>query len=170
MEGMITVDVKKCVGCRSCEIGCAVEHSKTKALFTAIAEKPLPKSRVVVETAGGRNLPLQCRHCQEPPCLNVCPTGAIIREDAEAAVLIKQDLCIGCRSCILVCPFGAVTLSPEQKAILKCDLCAERTSTGQLPACVSSCPTLALQFTTVDELIKEKRREFMVEFLKAVNL
>lgn len=166
MKEMIVVDVKKCVGCRSCEIGCAVEHSETKNLFSAIFEKPLPKSRVVVESSNGMNLPLQCRHCEEPPCLNVCPTKAITKEDVGEAVLIDQDFCIGCKSCILVCPFGAVALSSDEKAVLKCDLCIERTSIGQIPACVSSCPTHALQFISVDQLTKEKRREFMVEFLK----
>ncbi len=166
MKGLIVVDVKKCVGCRSCEIGCAVEHSKTKQLFSAISEQPLPQSRVVVESSDHRNLPLQCRHCQEPPCLNVCPTKAITKEDAGEAVLIDSDLCIGCKSCILVCPFGAVALSLDHKAILKCDFCMERTSKGQIPACVCSCPTNALQYTSVEQLTKEKRREFMVEFLK----
>ena len=167
MKEMIVVDVKKCVGCHTCEISCAVEHSKTKNLISAISEKPLPKSRVVVESSDGVNLPLQCRHCEEPPCLNVCPTRAITKEDAGEAVLIEQDLCIGCKSCILVCPFGAVTLSSDEKAVLKCDLCIERTSKGQIPACVCSCPTHALLFTSMDQLTKEKRREFMVEFLKS---
>ncbi len=167
MKEMIVVDVKKCVGCHTCELSCAVEHSKTKNLLTAVSEKPLPKSRIAVETSEGMNLPLQCRHCEEPPCLNVCPTEAITKKELGEAVLIDDELCIGCKSCVLVCPFGAIALSPDQKAVFKCDLCVERLSKGQIPACVSTCPTRALLFTSADQLTKEKRREFMVEYLKS---
>ncbi len=104
MKGLIVVDVKKCLGCRSCEIGCAVEHSKSKQLFSAVFEKPLPQSRVVVESYGGTNLPLQCRHCEDPPCVKVCPTQAVTKQDVGEAVLIDDALCIGCKCCILVCP------------------------------------------------------------------
>ncbi|RQD77917.1 MAG: 4Fe-4S dicluster domain-containing protein [Candidatus Syntrophonatronum acetioxidans] len=162
----MVVDVKKCLGCHSCELGCAVEHSASKQLFASILEKPLPQSRVTVEHSEGTSLPLQCRHCEDPPCVKVCPTEAITKKDVGEAVLIDESLCIGCKVCILICPFGAVTLSTDDKAILKCDLCQERIFTGEAPACVSSCPTRALQFISVEEFTKEKRREFMVEFLK----
>ncbi len=166
MKGLITVDVNKCLGCRSCELGCAVEHSHSKNLFSAISEKPLPQSRVAVEHCHNTSIPLQCRHCEDPPCANVCPTQAISKQDSGEAVLIEDALCIGCKVCILVCPFGSISLSRDDKAVLKCDLCLERTSNGQVPACVSSCPTSALQFIPVEQFTKEKRREFMVEFLK----
>ncbi len=166
MKGLMVVDVKKCLGCHSCELGCAVEHSESKELLASIFERPLPQSRVTVEHSKGTSLPLQCRHCEDPPCIKVCPTEAIIKKDVGEAVLIDEALCIGCKVCILVCPFGAVTLSTDDKAILKCDLCQERLSVGDVPACVSSCPTRALEFVSVEEFTKEKRREFMVEFLK----
>jgi anaerobic carbon-monoxide dehydrogenase iron sulfur subunit len=165
LKSLIVVDTKKCLGCHSCEIGCAVEHSMSKQLFGAVFEDPLPQSRVFVEHYDGANLPLQCRHCEDAPCVRVCPTKAMVKQAAGEAVLIEETLCIGCKWCILVCPFGAVTLGAGEKAILKCDLCHDRAIAGQEPACVSSCPTGALQFASVDELTKEKRREFLVEFL-----
>lgn len=167
MKGLIVVEVKKCLGCHSCEIGCAVEHSQGKDLFSAIQEKPLPRSRVRVESTGSASLPLQCRHCEDPPCAQVCPTGAIGKQGAGDAVLVQQDHCIGCKSCILVCPFGAIDLAEGDKAVLKCDFCLERLAAGEVPACVSSCPSGALQFTSVEQLTREKRREFMVDFLQS---
>ncbi|MGI5875466.1 MAG: 4Fe-4S dicluster domain-containing protein [Dethiobacteria bacterium] len=169
IKGLIVVNVEKCLGCHSCEIACAVEHSRSKQLFSAISEAPLPKSRVAVEHYGSARLPLQCRHCDNAPCIKVCPTKAMLKEAGNGAVLIDHSLCIGCKWCLLVCPFGAVTLDNDEKAVLKCDLCYERTSTGRVPACVYSCPTGALQFTSVEELIKKKRRDFLVDFLGAVK-
>ncbi len=167
MKGLIAVDVNKCLGCHSCELGCAVEHSQSKHLFSAILEKPLPQNRVIVEHCDDTNIPLQCRHCEDPPCAKVCPTQAISKPEVGEAVLIEDELCIGCKVCILVCPFGSISLSKDDKNIIKCDLCFERTSEGQVPACVSNCPTNALQFIPVEQFTKEKRREFMVDFLKS---
>ncbi len=167
MKGLLVVDTKKCLGCHSCEIGCAVEHSKTKQLFSAVFETPRPQSRVCVEHYGGTNLPMQCRHCEDAPCVKVCPTRAMAKEVAGEAVLIEHSLCIGCKWCILVCPFGAIALGAGEKAVLKCDFCNERAAAGLLPACVNSCPTGALQFASADKFTKEKRREFLVEFFSA---
>jgi anaerobic carbon-monoxide dehydrogenase iron sulfur subunit len=169
VKGLIVVDVKKCLGCHSCEIGCAVEHSRSKQLFSAISENPLPQSRVSVEHYGSTNLPLHCRHCEDAPCVKVCPTNAMAKQEPGVEVLIDDALCIGCKWCILVCPFGAVTMDKGYKAVLKCDLCYERTAEGKDPACVFSCPSGALQYTSVEKLTKEKRRDFLVDFLDSTR-
>ncbi|GAH38726.1 unnamed protein product, partial [marine sediment metagenome] len=117
MKGIIVVDVEKCLGCKSCEIGCAVEHSVSKDLFKAIEEAPLPQYRVTVEAAGELSVPLQCRHCEDAPCVDICPTKAIEKLGTQEPVLIKEELCIGCKWCILVCPFGIIKLSRDGKIV-----------------------------------------------------
>lgn len=165
MKALIVVDPQKCVGCHTCELACAVAHSRSKQLYAAIGEDPKPESRINVGRYLNTNLPLQCRHCEDAPCVKVCPSEAMQKEERGEAVLINEERCIGCKWCILVCPFGAVTLGQGEKAILKCDLCAARAADGLSPACTGSCPTGALQFTPVEQLTHDKRREFAVDFL-----
>jgi carbon-monoxide dehydrogenase iron sulfur subunit len=158
MDKTIVVNIKKCLACRSCEIACAIEHSKSKVLEEAVAETPGPQRRVSVESAGEYGVPLQCRHCEDAPCITVCPTQAIHRDADHAPVLIAQDKCIGCKFCLMVCPFGVIDISHDGKAVVKCDLCIQRTEAGQEPACVAGCPTGALQFCELTEMLIERRR------------
>ncbi|HHW28832.1 MAG TPA: 4Fe-4S dicluster domain-containing protein [Syntrophomonadaceae bacterium] len=148
----VQVDVGRCIGCKSCEIACAVEHSTSKELFGAIFEATPPRKRIFVQDAGEKCVPVNCRHCEEAFCVRVCPTGAMYRKGA--LVLHKRNLCIGCGFCELACPFGAITRSPGSKLVTKCDLCPDR----NIPACVSACPTNALSFITPEEAQRKKRR------------
>lgn len=95
----------RCTGYRSCEMACAVEHSQSKSLFGAITETPLPRRRIYVEAVDTVAVPVACRHCDEAFCANACITGAI-RRDARGFVLLDETRCIGCNSCIMLCPFG----------------------------------------------------------------
>ncbi len=167
MKGVLFIDAGKCLGCKSCEIGCAVEHSQSKDLFMAILETPTPQSRVSVEIAGDVSVPLQCRHCEDAPCVAICPTKAIEKLGTEEPGLIKEELCIGGKWCILVCPFGVIKLSRDGRRITKCDLCLERIKDERNPACVESCPTGALQYKTIDEITAEKRKGTVKDFLVA---
>ena len=158
MAKAIMVNIEKCLACKSCEIACALAHSESGVLEEAITEQPRPRRRVTVEAAGEFGVPMQCRHCEDAPCITVCPTKAIHREQAESPVLINPDLCIGCKFCIMVCPFGVIDISRNGKAVTKCDLCIERTQAGQEPACVEACPTKALKLVNEKELSAERRR------------
>ena len=165
MKGFILVDPEKCLACKTCELQCALEHSESKELKQAIHERPRPKARVNVEAAVELAIPLQCRHCEDAPCVKVCPTKAIEKLDEEGVVLIKSQLCIGCKACILVCPFGVISMDREGKAVTKCDLCFERLEKGKQPACVQGCFTGALQFKSIEELAG-KKKEYLVRFKK----
>ena len=161
----IFVDVNKCLACRSCETACAVAHSNSKELFKAIDEIPAPKYRISLEDVGGFSVPLQCRHCEAAPCVQVCPTKAITRKKLEEPVMIDSELCVGCSSCVIVCPWGIPELSKDGKAIIKCDLCIERLREGEDPACVQSCPTGALQFKSIAEVTEKVGKNVLERFL-----
>jgi carbon-monoxide dehydrogenase iron sulfur subunit len=170
MSKTIAVNIEKCLACRSCELACALAHSESKVLEQAVAESPRPQRRVTVESVEGCGVPIQCRHCEDAPCITVCPSGAIHRHQVYDPVLIDKDKCIGCKFCLAVCPFGAIDITRDGKAVVKCDLCVERTEAGQEPACVEACPTKALRIVDEKELAATKRHLVAQElFLSTQN-
>ncbi len=96
MSEAIMISIERCLGCKSCELACAVAHSQSKVLEDAIKESPGPQKRVTVESAGEFGVPMQCRHCEDAPCISICPTLAIQRYEAGGPVLIENQRCIGC--------------------------------------------------------------------------
>ncbi len=139
-------------------------HASTEDLAEVIAEKAA-KPRIYIESAGGLAVPLQCRHCDDAPCVRVCPTGALSRQGPMEPVRADQSKCIGCAFCVEACPFGVVrlisaaggTVLGSGKVVLKCDLCERRLAQGLAPACVSACPVSALSFEDVDQGAKKAR-------------
>jgi carbon-monoxide dehydrogenase iron sulfur subunit len=130
-----------CLGCRLCEINCLVKHSRSKKIIKAFrTERDAVVPRVRVEEVGRVSFALQCRHCDEAPCIEACIAGAMHRDGATGAVLCDEDRCVGCWSCIMVCPAGAVLRGKERKVASKCDLCADE----DVPVCVAGCPNEAL--------------------------
>jgi carbon-monoxide dehydrogenase iron sulfur subunit len=160
----IAADPKKCLACRTCEIACALAHAGTGDLLEAIRQGSKP--RIYIEVAGSLAVPLQCRHCEDAPCVRVCPSGALSRPDREGPVLADRERCIGCAFCVEVCPFGVIRVlrgeeddaSGNGQVVLKCDLCIERQAQGLDPACVSACPVGALSFVEVDQTARQARR------------
>jgi len=158
MAKVITVDADRCLGCKSCMIQCAMAHTQARSLIEAMEADTPPQSRLHVEPIGQFGMPLQCRHCEDAPCIGVCPTQAIARLDENGTVLLDTDRCIGCRFCMIVCPFGVIDMSRDGKAMIKCDMCIERTQAGELPACVAACPTKAIRYEELDEYLRQRRR------------
>jgi carbon-monoxide dehydrogenase iron sulfur subunit len=169
VDKAIVVNIEKCLACKSCEIACALAHSKSKVLEEAIAESPKPQRMVTVESADEFSVPIQCRHCEDAPCITICPTEAIHRHTANDPVLIDRDKCIGCKFCLMVCPFGVIEISRDGKAVVKCDLCIEQTKAGEEPMCVASCPTGALQFCELTELLAKRRHSAAKQALAAAT-
>lgn len=169
MKGMIVVHIEKCVACKSCELACAVEHSASKELYTAMAENPAPRARVTVEQGAHYAVPLQCRQCDDAPCARVCPSGALSVPDDDSPVVIEQDLCIGCRWCVQTCPFGVISIDEKSRAVIKCDMCMERLKRGESPACVNACPTHALELQTLDEVSVGKRRAALLQIERGLE-
>ena len=160
----IIADETKCMACRACEFACALAHADTEDLVKAVFEQGA-RPRIYIEAAGGIAVPLQCRHCEDAPCVKVCPSGALSRPNEAEPVVVRQERCIGCAFCVEACPFGVIALArcsapgmPEGgKVVIKCDLCAHRTAEGLEPACVSSCPVGALVFEEADASAKRSR-------------
>ncbi len=160
----VFVNPERCVGCRQCEFACAVAHSRSKDIFQASFESPLPRPRIHV-TPGiyfNSSFPNKCRHCNPAPCLTVCPTGAISRSDVEF-VMVDDNKCITCAMCAMVCPFDVITFNPSNRipmdktVAVKCDNCIERVKEGDVPACVEVCKVDALIFGDINDLVKQSR-------------
>ena len=143
----IWVKEEVCIGCRLCEIHCLVQHSRTKKIIKAFKEEyPRPLSRVLVEEKGPLSFALQCRHCDDAPCVSACITGAMQRDEKTGAIINDPDRCIGCWTCIMVCPYGAILRDEEGKKIAsKCDLCPDE----EIPVCVLNCPNEALTYEEI---------------------
>jgi carbon-monoxide dehydrogenase iron sulfur subunit len=150
--------ISRCLGCKSCEIACAVAHSESKTLEGAISESPRPRKRLHVEMAGDSPFPIQCRHCDEPACADACMTGAIRKDPQTGLVTSDPEKCVGCWMCVMACPYGVIVQSEKLGAAFKCDQCQDL----EEPACVAACPTGALYFCELEEfekIVKEKLKE-----------
>lgn len=151
----VFVDLNKCFACMSCMVACAEEHSVSKDLFKPIQEYLFPKARIRVKATREREgFPLQCRHCEEPYCVDACIAGAIRKDPDSGLIRVDEEKCVGCWTCVMVCPFGVLwpSLLPDkkQKIAVNCDLCQDR----EIPACVEACPTGALFSSEIEELKK----------------
>jgi carbon-monoxide dehydrogenase iron sulfur subunit len=132
-----------CMACRLCETACFVKHSKSKKIIKAFRdERGDFRPRIIVEQSGPVSFALQCRHCDDAPCIEACLSGAMARA-ADGTVACDEDKCVGCWSCIMVCPFGAISQDRRRKKIAsKCDMCPDKNT----PACVEACPNEALVY------------------------
>jgi Fe-S-cluster-containing hydrogenase component 2 len=126
MEKVLMIDPDKCTGCRMCEQVCSVSHEGTVNPYRS-------RIRVLKWEMEGGVLPMVCQQCDDPPCLNVCPMGAISKDADSGVVSIDYDKCIGCRMCMFACPFGAMGYDWVDRKVIKCDLCQ-----GD-PQCVRFC-------------------------------
>jgi carbon-monoxide dehydrogenase iron sulfur subunit len=162
----IWVNFERCVACNACEIACALNRSSLSKKFPdAIYEAVAPLPRLRVEPTGTQNgFPIQCRHCDDAPCLDACPSGALYR-DPEGLVLVHDERCIGCWMCIMVCPFGAPKPFRHFRKMLKCDRCKGM----ETLYCVESCPTSALVLVDSEDAAKGILGRLMRRNLKGFN-
>ena len=123
-----------------CEYNCAFANSGLTDMVKALKDREI-RPRIRVEESGNITYALSCRHCTDPICVKSCISGALSKKDG--AVVIDKNKCVGCFTCVLVCPYGAVVES-ESGAAQKCELCLEN-SCGS-PACVKGCPNRAIVY------------------------
>lgn len=164
----VLVDLCRCVGCRRCEWACAgandnprgaLEECDDQSVFAT--QRDLGQQRFcVVNKVVGEEPPLfskiQCMHCDKPPCVSACLVGAL-QKDPTGPVTYDASRCIGCRYCMIACPFERIAYEFDKRftpRVRKCELCHHRTSKGQLPGCVEICPVEALQYGPREELLR----------------
>lgn len=137
----VYVNEQVCIGCHLCEIYCQLKHAHSKDLVKAFKkESPRPSPRLRVEENGVVSLSVRCQHCDDAPCIQACLTGALTRDPVTSIVTLDEERCIGCGTCMLVCPLGAISKDTGEKKALKCDLCQGE----EVPVCVANCPNEAL--------------------------
>jgi formate dehydrogenase iron-sulfur subunit len=154
----ILVDVTRCNGCNQCVDACArANHLGADTPAPQQVGDGLSANRwsSIVYTSDGSPVRKFCRHCLEPACVSVCPVGAMIKTEL-GPVIYDSSRCMGCRYCMMACPFGIPRYQWDSAAPLvrKCTMCYERLKVGQLPACVEACPQQVLTFGERDELLK----------------
>ncbi len=148
------IDNSSCIGCHACSTACKSEH-----------QVPLGVQRTWVKyTEAGRYPDVRrsfqvtrCNHCSNPPCVRICPTGAMHQRD-DGIVDFESDACIGCKACLQACPYDAIYIDPESHTAAKCNYCAHRTDVGMEPACVVVCPEHAILAGDLDDPTSEISR------------
>jgi formate dehydrogenase iron-sulfur subunit len=165
----VLVDLTKCVGCRGCQVACK-EWNQLPAestVWQGSYENP-PELKwntyTKIRFAEGhhnndffwRFIKSQCMHCKEPACASACPVGALYKA-ADGSVIYDKDKCMGCRYCMVACPFHVPTFEWNKALplIKKCTFCVDRTSVNKPPACVHTCPSMALKFGERDAMLQE---------------
>ncbi len=145
----IVVNLDRCTGCFGCEIACKMENNvalgqRWSKVFTVGPVGDYPNMTRYA-------LPTMCQQCENAPCVNVCPTGASYRDASSNIVLVDKEKCIGCKYCMMACPYGVRSWNTSERCVEKCTLCGQLTSTGQLPACVKSCAAGARFYGDLDD-------------------
>ena len=138
---IIYVREEVCIGCGLCRVYCQTEHSQSKDIIKAFKkETPQPLPRIRVERMGEVCFAIQCRNCTEPWCVYSCLTGAMHKDPITGIVTVDPDKCIGCWTCIIACPYGALARDVNSHTIVKCDFCPDH----EVPVCAANCPNEAL--------------------------
>jgi DMSO reductase iron-sulfur subunit len=151
------LDYKRCIECRACESACKQWNGVDTGIdvrFRRVQRSETGKFPGVRTLA----LSLACNHCEDPWCVKVCPTKAMWQRD-DGIVLVNQEKCIGCRLCEDFCPYQAPQYNARTRKIEKCTMCADRIDQGLQPACVTLCPTGALQWGKWEEVSTKGERE-----------
>jgi Fe-S-cluster-containing hydrogenase component 2 len=144
MKKIIEINPDACTGCMYCENVCSFEH-------TSEVNPARARINIIKFEKLGLSVPMVCNQCEDPPCMDVCPTGALYVDPATNILRVKDALCIGCKACMIACPFGAVKIDPITKKAVKCDLC------GGDPLCVKYCVTGALRYVETARAFSAKR-------------
>lgn len=150
------VDVDRCIGCKGCQVACKMENCVA-----------LGEGRNKVCTIGPNGvypdlelyfLPTMCQQCENPSCVQACPTGACYKREEDGVILVDQDRCVGCGSCRRACPYQMIRSSRELRTADKCTLCAQLRAVGDTPACVRNCSGGALHYGDINAPSSEVSR------------
>ena len=144
MGKILAIDYEKCTGCRLCEMVCSVKHD-------GVSNPHRSRITVVKWEWVGKYVPITCQQCQSAPCMEVCPVKAISRDKTLDSVVVSDAVCIGCRMCVAVCPFGAMIFDKRANKVKKCDFC------GGEPQCARFCEPRAVRYVESTAVSNEKK-------------
>ena len=136
VEQRVVLNLDRCISCRSCSAACYYGHCGMPSVSFGVIEEG--------------TLPLICRQCEEPACVEVCPNDAL-RKESNGVTVRSRMLCSGCLSCVYACPFGVISPKLTLRQVAKCDYCEDLLDDGGTPRCVSACPSGALEFRKCDQ-------------------
>ena len=149
---------ERCMLCFSCALACQL-NSLGILDVRKIPRKQRPMQRISVDIRQGTPWPLMCRHCVSAPCVEACITGSLVKPKSQSGIVHHPETCVGCGSCLLVCPFSALTYDEKDEKMTKCNLCSEK----EVPPCVRACQSKALVCRPPDVFTSEKKKNFAKE-------
>lgn len=154
-------DAGRCTGCKTCQVACKETYTLPVQNIWRRVYDYQGGSWVADQATGGYtpkdvfgyHVSVACNHCIDPICVSSCPTGAMQKDADTGIVWTDNQVCIGCRTCESVCPYGAPSYLDDKGVMSKCNMCKEKVLDGNIPICVSGCPMRALDFGTRDDLV-----------------
>lgn len=170
----MAIDLKRCIGCHTCSVACKAANNLPHKIWW---NRVLTVGGETMDTASGiypnnqmQHMPVNCQHCANPPCVKACPVGATYKRKKDGIVIQDYDKCIGCRYCMVACPYGArsfnwkkpeymvdfaagdADVTPHQyNTVEKCTFCTQRLAKGEKPACMVLCPGRARYYGDLDD-------------------
>lgn len=171
MKAILT-DITRCIGCLECVVACKRENQLKQDVPRSFHRHDGLSARnwTAIVERGGHYVRKQCRHCLDPACVSACPVGALIKTKT-GPVVYDASKCIGCRYCMIACPYGIPRYDWDQAVpyIQKCDMCLDRIQRGEQPACTSVCPEKATVFGERSEMLAEAYRRIEAGNGKYIN-
>jgi Fe-S-cluster-containing dehydrogenase component len=150
------IDLKRCIGCDTCVVGCKVENAVAPGRFRlkvydSARHPELEHPRGTYPHLSQYWLPAMCHHCIEAPCVKACPTSTLYRRESDGMVMLEAERCVGCLRCAEECPYDALSFDEALGTADKCTMCAHRVEQYQAPSCAVVCPTRAIHFGDIHD-------------------